>query len=75
MHSDALRTIERLRRVDADTLSYEFTVDDPKIFTQPWTESLQMKLHPEWDKVGLYEFFCLENNRCPGGDCSAPAGR
>ena len=54
---------------------YEFTVDDPKIFTKPWTESLQMKLHPEWEKVGLYEFFCLENNRCPGGDCSAPAGR
>jgi hypothetical protein len=75
MHSDALRTIERLRRVDADTLSYEFTVDDPKIFTKPWTEALQMKLHPEWEKVGLYEFFCLENNRCPGGDCSAPAGK
>jgi len=76
MHSDAFHTIERLRRVDADTLSYEFTVDDPKIFAKPWTETLQMKLHPEWDKVGLYEFFfCLENNRCPGGNCSAPVGK
>jgi hypothetical protein len=73
MHSDAFHTIERLRRVDAHTLSYEFTVDDPKIFAKPWTETLQMTLHPEWEKVGLYEFFCQENNRCPGGDCSAPA--
>ena len=71
MHSDAFRTIERLRRVDASTLSYEFTVEDPKIFTRPWTEQLQMKLHPEWESVGLYEFHCQENNRCPGGECAA----
>lgn len=70
MHSDAFRTVERLRRVDAETLSYEFTVDDPKIFTEPWTEAMQMTLHPEWEDVGLYEFQCQENNRCPGGDCS-----
>jgi len=71
MHSDAFRTIERLRRVDADMLSYEFTVEDPKIFTESWTEALQMTLHPEWEETGLYEFFCQENNRCPGGNCSS----
>lgn len=70
MHSDAFRTIERLRRVDGDTMSYEFTVEDPKIFTEPWTEQLEMTLHPEWEEVGLYEFQCQENNRCPGGNCS-----
>jgi hypothetical protein len=72
IHSDAFRTIERLRRVDADTLSYAFTVEDPKIFTASWTEDLQMKLHPEWEEVGLYEFVCQENNRCPGGECGGP---
>lgn len=72
MHSDAFRTIERLRRVDTDTLSYEFTVEDPKIFTESWTEELQLTFHPEWEKIGLYEFVCQENNRCPGGDCSGP---
>ncbi len=72
MHSDAFRTVERLRWIDADTLSYEFTVEDPKIFTEPWTEELRMTLHPEWEEVGLFEFFCQENNRCPGGDCDAP---
>jgi hypothetical protein len=69
MHTDAFRTIERLRRVDANTISYEFTVDDQKIFTAPWTEQFEMKLNPEWEKVGLYEFVCEENNRCPGGQC------
>jgi hypothetical protein len=69
MHSEAFHTIERLRRVDTDTISYEFTVDDPKIFTAPWTEQFEMKRHLEWDSVGLYEFVCEENNRCPGGQC------
>ena len=71
MHSDAFHTIERLQFLDSSTLSYEFTVDDPKIFTAPWTEQLEMQLHPEWEEVGLYEFVCEENNRCRGGDCSA----
>lgn len=69
MHSDAFRTIERLRRVNENTLSYELTVEDPKIFTRPWTEELQMTFHPEWETTGLYEFHCQENNRCPGGEC------
>lgn len=70
MHSDAFRTIERLRWIDAETLSYELTIEDPKIFADAWTEPLQMTLHPEWEEVGLYEFVCQENNRCPGGDCA-----
>jgi hypothetical protein len=72
MHSDAFRTIERLRRIDATTLSYELTIEDAKIFTSSWTEELAMTLHPEWEDAGLYEFVCQENNRCPGGDCNAP---
>ena len=69
MHTEAFHTIERLRRIDANTISYEFTVDDPNIFTAPWTEQFEMKLNPQWEKVGLYEFVCEENNRCPGGKC------
>src|SRR6478672_8789030 len=67
-HSDALHTIERLRHIDATTVSYEITVDDPKIFTKPWSQEFQMKLHPTWS---LLEQVCEENNRCPGGNCSA----
>ena len=70
MHSEEFHTIERLRRVDMDTISYDFTVDDPKIFTKPWTVSWEMKRHPEWEKTGLYEMVCNENNRCAGGECT-----
>jgi hypothetical protein len=69
MHSDAFHTIERLTRADANTIKYDFTVDDPKIFTAPWTEHWELKQHPEWEKTGLYEMVCNENNRCPGGQC------
>jgi hypothetical protein len=32
-----LRVIERFTRVDAHTLLYRFTIDDPKTWTKPWT--------------------------------------
>ena len=66
-HSDALHTIERLRHQNATTVSYEITVDDPKIFTRPWTQDFQMKLHPTWK---LLEQICEENNRCEAGKCT-----
>jgi hypothetical protein len=39
-HSEALHVVERLRRADANTLELALTVDDPKAYTRPWTESL-----------------------------------
>jgi hypothetical protein len=69
MHSDALHAIERLARLDDMTISYQLTIDDPKIFTRPWTVDWEMKRHPEWEQTGLYEMVCAENNRCAGGTC------
>jgi len=69
MHSDALTTTERIQWKDKDTISYRLTIDDPKIFTKPWTQEFQIVAKPEWDKVGLFEYVCEENNRCPGGKC------
>jgi len=66
-HSDALHTIERLRHLDAATVSYEITVDDPKIFTKPWSQTFVMKRHPTWK---LLEQVCEENNRCEAGKCA-----
>jgi hypothetical protein len=53
-----LRLTERLTRVDADTLLYEFTVDDPKTWTKPWTAVVPMR------KVDapIYEYACHEGN-------------
>ena len=69
MHSDALRTIERIRWKDANTLSYQLTIDDPKIFAAAWSQNFEMKARPDWDATGLYEYVCEENNRCAGGKC------
>ncbi len=65
-HSDALHVIERFTYTDPMTVSLEMTIDDPKVFTRPWTQNFQMKLHPTWK---LYEQVCEENNRCEAGTC------
>jgi hypothetical protein len=39
-HSDALRVTERFTIVDADTIRHEATLDDPKVYTKPWTMRL-----------------------------------
>jgi len=53
-----LRLIERLTRVDADTLRYEFTVDNPTAFTATWTAVLPMKRTSD----RLFEYGCHEGN-------------
>ena len=49
---------ERLTRRDAKTLVYEFTVDDPTIWTKPWTASVPMTRSDE----PIYEYACHEGN-------------
>ena len=36
-HSDAMRMTERWTFVDRDTIDYKATIDDPKVYTRPWT--------------------------------------
>jgi hypothetical protein len=67
-HSDALHVIERFQYTDPTTVALEMTIDDPKIFTKPWSQNFQMKLHPTWK---LFEQICEENNRCQVGHCEA----
>jgi hypothetical protein len=50
-------------------ISYTITIDDPKIFTAPWSQEFEIIAKPEWEKDGLFEYVCQENNRCPGGKC------
>lgn len=59
-HTEALHTVERIRRPDYNTLQYEVTIEDPNVFVGPWTETRTFTLHPELEKIG--EFVC-ENNR------------
>jgi hypothetical protein len=55
---ERLHLVERLTRVDADTLEYEFTVDDPTIWTRSWKVAFPM--HRTADMI--YEFACHEGN-------------
>jgi hypothetical protein len=41
-YSDALRVVERWKVVDANTIDYEATIEDPKVFTQPWKIAYQV---------------------------------
>jgi hypothetical protein len=48
-HSDALHLVERLRRVNRDTLEYGVTVEDPKAYTAPWTGRMLFTRRPDWE--------------------------
>jgi hypothetical protein len=62
-----LHLIERFRRLDADTLLYEYTIDDPTIWTQPWTVSMTMQKSGDQ----MYEYACHEGNYGMSGILSA----
>jgi hypothetical protein len=56
-HSEAMHVIERYTRTSADTLRYEATIEDPKVFTKPW--KISMPLYRNSDKnAQLYEYEC-----------------
>jgi hypothetical protein len=59
-HSDQLHLVEKLRRTGPTTIAYEVTVDDPKTFTAPWTQSRVLQLRPGME---LGEYVCLENEK------------
>ncbi len=62
-HSADMKLIERLTRVDANTLNYQATIDDPKTWTQPWTILIPLKRD---DKYQLFEYACHEGNIAMG---------
>ncbi|MYH29690.1 MAG: hypothetical protein F4137_12745 [Acidobacteria bacterium] len=53
-----LHLVERFTRAGADTLIYEFTVNDPTSWAGPWTAQVQMNRTSE----PLYEYACHEGN-------------
>jgi hypothetical protein len=55
---ERLRLVERFTRADANTLHYEFTIDDPGSFVKPWTAILPMA---KTDDL-IYEYACHEGN-------------
>lgn len=63
-YTDDAYLLQRFVPVDADTLIYEATIDDPHVFMRPWR--LAMPLRRQKDPgFELLEFACREGNRAP----------
>jgi hypothetical protein len=54
----SLHLTERFTLVGADTIQYEFTVNDPTVFTRPWTAVMPLAR----STARLYEVACHEGN-------------
>jgi hypothetical protein len=55
--SEKLKVTERFTRVSDDRLLYQFTVEDPLVWDQPWGGEYEM-----WASPGIYEYACHEGN-------------
>jgi hypothetical protein len=53
-----LHVVEKLKRIDAETIVYQFTVEDPSVWTKPWSGELIMRRM----EGPLYEYACHEGN-------------
>jgi hypothetical protein len=60
-HSDALHVVERWRRISANQIWYEHTIDDPKFYSKPWTTGWVIPLAPKnWE---IMEYACTTGNK------------
>jgi hypothetical protein len=57
--SDQLHVVERFTRIDADTIDYNVTIEDPVMYTKPWKVSVPMYRDEHYQ---LYEYACHEGN-------------
>ena len=58
-HSEELRTVERYRRVNYNTLEVSLTIIDPKTYTAPWVTNGRFLLNPDTE---LWEYFCVTSD-------------
>jgi hypothetical protein len=58
-HSDQMHVIQRFTRTSPTTIDFEITVEDPKMYTKPFTNKRTFKLA----KGELMEYSCEENNK------------
>jgi hypothetical protein len=57
--SEALHVVERFQRVDAETINYEVTIDDPNMYSAPWKVSMPLTKDANYT---IYEYACHEGN-------------
>jgi hypothetical protein len=57
--SEAFRLVERFTRVDAETINYRATIDDPRTWVRPWTVLVPLTTQPGYQ---IYPYDCHEGN-------------
>jgi hypothetical protein len=57
--SEACHLVERFTRVDANTIRYEATIDDPNVYTSPWTVAFPLNKD---ERYRIFEYACHEGN-------------
>jgi hypothetical protein len=57
-HTEDLHVVERIRRVNHDTLTIDTTIEDPKAYSKPWGGHAIYELKPGWN---LGEMVCADN--------------
>jgi hypothetical protein len=57
-HTEDLHVVERVRRVNHDTLTIDIRIDDPKAYTKSWGGHMTFELKPDWN---LGEMVCEDN--------------
>ena len=57
--SDHLHLVERFTRVASDRIDYQIEIDDPTMWTKPWTAVIRLKQ----SDARMYEYACHEGNR------------
>jgi hypothetical protein len=70
-HSDQLKIVERIHRVDKDWLEIQTTLTDPEVLAEPYTSTTSYR-HLE---DSLREYVCLENNRDSADEKGRPGIR
>ena len=60
-HSEALHVVERFTLINANTIQYEATLEDPNVFTRPWTIRFNAFTRAPADHQ-LFEYACHEGN-------------
>jgi hypothetical protein len=58
--AETLRLTERYTLTDADTLDYQFTMNDPETFTKPWTVARPARRQK--GAISIFEYACHEGN-------------
>jgi hypothetical protein len=77
-HSEDLRVVERFHRVDHDNMELTVTINDPKMYTEPWDGLKNFPLHLQPPGFDISELICspvdmAEYNRQVGNTVAAPA--